>query len=188
MANPAIKHGIPAQEHWPKSLKTRATKYNEKLGELNQGRAPIEDKREQLFQDALTGNVSGDDFVKRVRDLEFAEMRADVDLRHIDVERDAILKDARDEALKLSRQKDKLAAERRAKMEDATKDFQGRAVDREQLIRADEGIRNLKLQANAARAAANDTKRPQDEAWQMEYEAKVRSALRMNLVMQGQVS
>ena len=168
-------------EWMPKKTRTAAEKINAEIDKLAALDADVPGKRDALLADAIAGKVTGADFITRRKELSTADMPLIVNIQTAPLyaKKLALLDEVAAAGKVEAGRLDELAAKRRGTLENGLSDYEGRPMDKEALLRSDQGIRKLKTQAAAARAVVSGWLSQADREWARDYEGRVRGALGM---------
>jgi hypothetical protein len=166
--------------------KRKADKINAKIGELAAIGQDIPAKRDALLADTLAGKVTGEDYVRRREELRQDNVRTmvDVDTAALFLAKVALAEELKAAGEVEGQRLDKLAAERRAMLEEKSADFQGRPADREAFLRSDKGIQDYRRGAAAARSAAGEVVKPEDRIWWDGFQLRLRVNLGLPTTVQ----
>jgi len=166
-------------DYCTKKTQTAADKINKRIDELNALGADYPAKRDALLADALSGSVTGEDFIRRRRDLREDDLHLQIDCDTVPLyqQKLELVDDIAAAGRKESERLQALADERERMLAEKLKDFDGRPADRTALIRSDRTRNDLKSAANAARSFSNNFVRPEDQAWRKGFEMRLRVQL-----------
>ena len=166
-------------EFAPKKTKDAAAKINAKLSELAAIGKDNSQKRDALLADALEGKVSGQDFLRRRKELREAEAQimVDVEIVAMYLAKRAICSEITEAGNKEAARLNGLGDEREKALAAKLEGFQARQAEKTALIRGDQALRGLREAAKLASGEGGQFLAQSDHEVMRCAEMQIRAAL-----------